>query len=260
MTIGRVSCGIHAQPSRMKRSDARGRASSWDGGDACAAGLLLCTLRRCAAVPRPRRRSLATLRVSGVRAHSLRQPHDRRGLRLRMEGPPDSHVPARHQPPARILDLPIGVSRVRGERRRRSLPRSKEEEARADVRIRDLLCVIDVPQISQVHLVYRAHLLSARTAPTRESDEVVLMAEHEIPWGQLAFSSIETSLRRYFDDRARRSNGRAPRRPSIGPGRKVLSRVVSPIDSPHYLPVRPLRGRCRLPVLLGSVGQPQSVA
>jgi len=85
--------------------------------------------------------------------------------------------------------------------------REAKEEARADVRIRDLLCVIDVPQISEVHLVYRAHLLSARTAPTRESDEVVLMAEHEIPWGQLAFSSIETSLRRYFDDRARARTG-----------------------------------------------------
>jgi len=75
------------------------------------------------------------------------------------------------------------------------------EETRAEVHIEGLLCVIDVPQISEVHLVYRGTLRSLALAPTEESSEVTLMAEAEIPWDDLAFTSIGESLRRYFEDR-----------------------------------------------------------
>jgi ADP-ribose pyrophosphatase YjhB (NUDIX family) len=75
------------------------------------------------------------------------------------------------------------------------------EETRAEVHIEGLLCVIDVPQISEVHLVYRGTLRSLALAPTEESSEVTLMAEAEIPWDDLAFTSIGASLRRYFEDR-----------------------------------------------------------
>ena len=75
------------------------------------------------------------------------------------------------------------------------------EETRAQVHIEGLLCVIDVPQMSEVHLVYRGTMRGAALAPTEESSEVVLMAEAEIPWDDLAFTSIGESLRHYFDDR-----------------------------------------------------------
>lgn len=75
------------------------------------------------------------------------------------------------------------------------------EEARADVRIDGLLCQIDVPQISEVHLVYRGTLGASALSPTAESSEVALFDEAEIPWRELAFTSIGESLRRYFQDR-----------------------------------------------------------
>ena len=79
--------------------------------------------------------------------------------------------------------------------------REAREEAQAHVEIADLLCVIDVPQISEVHLVYRARLLSVQMTPTYESDEIALLDQSEIPWDRLAFTSIEFSLRSYFEDR-----------------------------------------------------------
>jgi ADP-ribose pyrophosphatase YjhB (NUDIX family) len=75
------------------------------------------------------------------------------------------------------------------------------EEAQAQVHIEGLLCVIDVPQIGEVHLVYRGALRTSALAPTPESSEVTLMTERDIPWNELAFTSIGESLRAYFEDR-----------------------------------------------------------
>lgn len=74
------------------------------------------------------------------------------------------------------------------------------EEAQAEVHLDGLLCVIDVPQINQVHLVYRGRLRST-VQPTAEASEVKLLAEADIPWENLAFTSVSESLRCYFDDR-----------------------------------------------------------
>jgi ADP-ribose pyrophosphatase YjhB (NUDIX family) len=80
--------------------------------------------------------------------------------------------------------------------------REAREETGADVEVEGLLCVIDVPQMSEVHLVYRGHVRSTHSAATAESDQVRLLAESEIPWGRLAFSSVEFGLKRFFHDRA----------------------------------------------------------
>jgi ADP-ribose pyrophosphatase YjhB (NUDIX family) len=89
----------------------------------------------------------------------------------------------------------------RGESGAEGARREALEEARAHVRIEGLLCVIDVPQISEVHLVFRAALATSALAPTAESSEVALMSESDIPWRNLAFTSINDSLCCYFDDR-----------------------------------------------------------
>ena len=75
------------------------------------------------------------------------------------------------------------------------------EEAQAEVHRERLFCVIDVPQISEVHLIYRGVLRALALTPTAESSEVALMTEADIPWGELAFTSIGESLLRYFEDR-----------------------------------------------------------
>lgn len=74
------------------------------------------------------------------------------------------------------------------------------EEARARVELGPMFSLINVPHISQVHIVYRARLLDLDFAPGEESLEVALMSEAEIPWDDIAFRTISLTLRRYFDD------------------------------------------------------------
>lgn len=81
------------------------------------------------------------------------------------------------------------------------------EEACARVEVSDLFALIDVPHISQVHLVYRARLLDLDFAPGEESLEVRLFREEDIPWEDIAFRSITMALRLYYADRNRGSYG-----------------------------------------------------
>jgi ADP-ribose pyrophosphatase YjhB (NUDIX family) len=75
------------------------------------------------------------------------------------------------------------------------------EEARARIEVGDIFTLINVPHISQVHIVYRARLLDLDFGPGEESLEVALFAEHEIPWEDIAFRTIGITLRKYFADR-----------------------------------------------------------
>lgn len=75
------------------------------------------------------------------------------------------------------------------------------EEACARIEVGDLFTLIDVPQISQVHMLYRARLLDLDFRPGVESLEVALFAEDEIPWQEIAFRSVALTLRHYFEDR-----------------------------------------------------------
>jgi ADP-ribose pyrophosphatase YjhB (NUDIX family) len=81
------------------------------------------------------------------------------------------------------------------------------EEARARVELGPIFSLINVPHISQVHIVYRARLLDLDFGPGEESLEVVLMDETQIPWDEIAFRTIALTLRRYFEDRRRGSFG-----------------------------------------------------
>ncbi|THF66512.1 NUDIX domain-containing protein [Pseudothauera nasutitermitis] len=75
------------------------------------------------------------------------------------------------------------------------------EEACARIEVGEMFTLYDIPHISQVHIVYRARLLDLDFRPGEESLEVGLFDEADIPWEQLAFRSIEFTLRRYYEDR-----------------------------------------------------------
>ena len=81
--------------------------------------------------------------------------------------------------------------------------RETAEEARARIEVGELYTMIDVPYISQVHLVYRARLLDLDFSAGEESLEVALLREDEIPWDQIAFRTIGMTLRYFFEDRRR---------------------------------------------------------
>lgn len=71
------------------------------------------------------------------------------------------------------------------------------EEARATLEIEGLLGLYSVARLSQVHLIYRARLVSPDVAAGEESLEVRLFAWDEIPWNDLAFPSVHWSLHHY---------------------------------------------------------------
>lgn len=89
--------------------------------------------------------------------------------------------------------IPAGFLEM-GERPMDGAKREVWEEARADVRIKDLLAVYTVTRISQVHMMYRAVLDEPRFEPGPESEDVALVTWDEIPWEELAFPSVHWVL------------------------------------------------------------------
>ena len=77
--------------------------------------------------------------------------------------------------------------------------RESWEEARARIVIDGLLGIYDVPRLSLVQLIYRAHLDAPEFAPGEESLEVRLFGWAEIPWTELAFPSVEWGLNHHRD-------------------------------------------------------------
>lgn len=78
--------------------------------------------------------------------------------------------------------------------------RETREEACAEVALQGLYAMISLPHINQVFMIFRAELAGA-FAPGPESLEVALFEEEEIPWEELAFPTIERTLRHFYRDR-----------------------------------------------------------
>jgi ADP-ribose pyrophosphatase YjhB (NUDIX family) len=89
-----------------------------------------------------------------------------------------------------------------GETMQAAAARECYEEALAKVEVGSLLAIVNVTRANQVHVMFRATLLTPEFAPGPESLEVGLYDEAEVPWANLAFASGEYALRKYFEDRA----------------------------------------------------------
>ena len=96
--------------------------------------------------------------------------------------------------------LPAGFMEL-GETTQQGAARETDEEAGAQFELEGLLSVLSVPRVNQVHLFYRARLLSDRFAPGHETIEARLFLEDEIPWDEIAFKTVRETLLCYFDDR-----------------------------------------------------------
>ena len=82
--------------------------------------------------------------------------------------------------------------------------REAREEACAEIEIRDLFAVYNIPRISQVHLFFRAHLIGEAYGCGPESLDVRLFRWDEIPDAELAFPTTRWALRHFREvaDRA----------------------------------------------------------
>jgi ADP-ribose pyrophosphatase YjhB (NUDIX family) len=96
--------------------------------------------------------------------------------------------------------LPAGFMEL-GETTVQGAARETDEEAGAKFEMQELLTVLSVPRVGQVHLFYRARLLSDQFAPGHETTEARLFHEQEIPWQDIAFKTVRETLLCYFEDR-----------------------------------------------------------
>eukprot|EP00884_Botryococcus_braunii_P011226 jgi/Botrbrau1/20103/Bobra.0173s0007.1 len=77
------------------------------------------------------------------------------------------------------------------------------EEAQAHVEVLAPYAHFDIPLIGQSYILFRARLLPPFTFGSGpESLETVLMKPEDIPFDQIAFSSVSIALRYYLDDMA----------------------------------------------------------
>ncbi len=80
--------------------------------------------------------------------------------------------------------------------------RETKEEAGAVVNVKDdsLYTLFNLPSINQVYMFFRVELANLDFAPGYESEEVALFAEKQIPWDEIAFPVVKSTLEHYFKD------------------------------------------------------------
>jgi ADP-ribose pyrophosphatase YjhB (NUDIX family) len=108
------------------------------------------------------------------------------------------------EPRLGLWTLPAGFMEL-GETTAQAAARETLEEAKARVELGDVFTLLSVPHVDQVHLFYRARLLDLDFGPGEESLEVALFRESEIPWKEIAFRTISTTLQHFYADRKRGS-------------------------------------------------------
>ncbi len=96
--------------------------------------------------------------------------------------------------------LPAGFMEL-GETTSDGAARETVEEAGAQFEMRGIFALINVAKVGQLHLFYRAALLSTEFDPGFETIEAKLFSEADIPWEEIAFETVRQTLQLYFADR-----------------------------------------------------------
>ena len=96
--------------------------------------------------------------------------------------------------------LPAGFMEL-GESTAEGAARETTEEAGAEFKMGPLFTVMSVPRVGQVHLYYLAELEHEQFNPGFETQEARMFSEAEIPWDELAFRTVQETLKHYFSDR-----------------------------------------------------------
>ena len=108
------------------------------------------------------------------------------------------------EPRLGLWTLPAGFME-NGESLAEGAARETMEEANASVTLGTLYTVFSLPHISQVYVFFLSKLDNLDFYPGEESLETKLFSEDQIPWAELAFPVISSTLKKYFSDRAKNS-------------------------------------------------------
>jgi len=95
--------------------------------------------------------------------------------------------------------LPAGFMEL-GETTEQGALRETREEAGVQIRLQSLYTVLNVAHVDQVHFFYLAQVLSPELNPGPETLEARFFALSDIPWKDLAFRTVSTTLRHYVQD------------------------------------------------------------
>jgi ADP-ribose pyrophosphatase YjhB (NUDIX family) len=102
--------------------------------------------------------------------------------------------------------LPAGFME-NGETTAQAAIRETLEEAGTNIQIDAAFSMVSLPHINQIHLFYRAKMISPDFLAGEESLEVALFTPEEIPWDDLSFRSVRLCLTNYLNDKRRGSFG-----------------------------------------------------
>ena len=107
--------------------------------------------------------------------------------------------------------------------------RETREEAGATISVREdsLYTLFNLPKINQVYLFFRAELADLNFAAGVESLEVALFAEEDIPWDELAFPVVHSTLKHYFADRREQKFPVRMFDVHYSPERKITTTLIS---------------------------------
>ncbi|WP_245545245.1 NUDIX hydrolase [Parvibaculum lavamentivorans] len=89
--------------------------------------------------------------------------------------------------------LPAGFME-QGETTDEGARREAREEANAEIVLRDVLAIYNIPRIAQVQIMYRAELREPSFSAGEETLEAGLFEWKDIPWEELAFPSVYWAL------------------------------------------------------------------
>ena len=89
----------------------------------------------------------------------------------------------------------------KGESHKEAAIRETFEETGSHAKVIQPYTLFSLPHINQVHMFFLAELLDENFGPTTESQLVELHGEDEILWDQIAFPTVEKTLRYYFADK-----------------------------------------------------------
>jgi ADP-ribose pyrophosphatase YjhB (NUDIX family) len=99
--------------------------------------------------------------------------------------------------------------------------RETREEANAEVEIVGIHTVYSIPHINQVYMFFLARLKSLEFSPGVESLETRLFEEGEVPWEDMAFTSVKFCLQSYFEQK------------DSAPGPAKLGHFIRSADNRH---------------------------